>query len=60
LRAQHPDLLGRMGLQVQGVRTAQGQNLFRLRAGPLRDSRQAAQLCDQLRVRGVECFVPAR
>ncbi len=60
LRAQHPQLLGRLGLQVQPVRTAQGQNLFRLRAGPLRDARQAAQLCDQLRVRGVDCFVPAR
>lgn len=60
LLALHPDLLGTLGIQVQPVRTAQGQNLFRLRAGPLRDSRQAAQLCDQLRVRGVECFVPAR
>jgi len=60
LRAQNPDLLGQLGIQVQPVRTAQGQNLFRLRAGPLRDSRQAAQLCDQLRVRGIECFVPAR
>ena len=60
LRAQHPDLLGQLGIQVQPVRTAQGQSLFRLRAGPLRDSRQAVQLCDQLRVRGVDCFVPAR
>jgi len=60
LRTQHPDLLGQLGIQVQPVRTAQGQSLFRLRAGPLRDSRQAAQLCDQLRVRGVDCFVPAR
>ncbi len=60
LRAQHPDLLGQLGIQVQPVQTAQGQNLFRLRAGPLRDSRQAVQLCDQLRVRGVDCFVPAR
>ena len=60
LRAQHPDLLGRLGIQVQPVRTAQGQSLFRLRAGPLRDSRQAGQLCDQLRLRGVDCFVPAR
>ncbi len=60
LRSQHPDLLGQLGIQVQPVRTAQGQSLFRLRAGPLRDSRQAVQLCDQLRVRGVDCFVPAR
>lgn len=60
LRAQYPGLLGPLGLQIQPVRTAQGQQLFRLRAGPLRDSRQAAQLCDQLRLRGVDCFVPAR
>ncbi len=60
LRGQHPVLLGRLGLQIQPVRTAQGEELFRLRAGPLRDSRQAAQLCDQLRLRGVDCFVPAR
>lgn len=60
LRGQHPDLLGPLGIQVQPVRTAQGQSLFRLRAGPLRDTRQAAQLCDRLRVRGVECFVPSR
>ena len=60
LLAAHPDLLRGMGIQLQPVRTAQGQNLFRLRAGPLRDTQQAAQLCGQLRVRGVDCFVPAR
>ena len=60
LQAQHPDLLGRLGIQVLPVRTAQGQELHRLRVGPLPTTQAAAQLCAQLRVRGVDCFVPAR
>ncbi len=60
LQAQHPDLLARLGIQVQAIRTAQGQELHRLRAGPLPTTQAAAQLCAQLRGRGVECFVPAR
>ena len=60
LLAAHPNLLQGLGIQLQPVRTAQGQNLVRLRAGPLRDTQTAARLCGQLRVRGVECFVPAR
>lgn len=60
LQSLNPDLLGSLGLKIMPVRTAQGQELFRLRVGPLSNSREAAQLCDQLRFRGVECFVPAR
>lgn len=60
LQGRNPDVLGTLGLQVLPVRTAQGQELFRLRAGPLPDSQTAARLCDQLRFRGIECFVPAR
>lgn len=60
LQGRNPDILGALGLQVLPVRTAQGQELFRLRVGPLSDSQTAARLCDQLRFRGIECFVPAR
>ena len=60
LSAQNPQLLGRLGLQILPVRTAAGQNLFRLRVGPLQDTQAASRLCDALRGRGVECYVPAR
>ena len=59
LRSAHPDLLGRLGLQVLPVSVNGGQ-LFRLRVGPLPDGPSAAQLCDQLQYRGVPCFVPER
>ncbi len=60
LQSQHSDLLGRLGLQVLPVRTAQGAELHRLRVGPLPTTQSAAQLCAQLRGRGVDCFVPTR
>jgi len=60
LSAQNPQLLGRLGLQILPVRTAAGQYLFRLRVGPLQDTQAASRLCDALRGRGVECYVPAR
>jgi len=60
LRAQHPDLLGRLGLQVLPTPGVSGNPLFRLRVGPLPDGRAAAQLCSQLQYRGIACFVPPR
>ncbi len=60
IRARHPDLLGQLGLQVLPVQTSDGRQLFRMRIGPLRDTVRAAQLCQALAGRGVDCFVPQR
>ena len=60
IKGRNPDLLGPLGLKVLPVQTADGRQLFRMRVGPLRDTRQAAQLCQALEGRGIDCFVPAR
>ncbi len=60
IKARNPDLLGRLGLKVVPVQTSSGQQLFRMRVGPLRDTVRAAQLCQALASRGVDCHVPRR
>lgn len=60
MRGTHRDLLSPLGLQVLPVQTSDGRQLFRMRVGPLRDARMANQLCEALRGRGVDCFVPRR
>ena len=60
MKARNPDILGQLGLQVLPVRTSDGQQLFRMRVGPLRDTVRAAQLCQALAGRGVDCHVPRR
>lgn len=60
IRGVHRDLLSPLGLQVLPVATADGSPMFRMRVGPLRDANMANQLCEALRSRGVDCFVPAR
>lgn len=60
LRNVHRDLLAPLGLQVLPVQTADGRPMFRMRVGPLRDGNRAYQLCEALRGRGVDCFVPVR
>ena len=60
IKARNPDLLGQLGLQVLPVQTADGRRLFRMRVGPIRDTVRAAQLCQALEGRGVDCFVPRR
>lgn len=58
LQQRNPDLLGGLQLDIQPVTTGAGQQLFRLRAGPLADQRAARSLCAALQARGVDCFVP--
>jgi hypothetical protein len=60
IKARNPDILGQLGLQVLPVRTTGGQQLYRMRVGPLRDTVRAAQLCQALAGRGVDCHVPRR
>lgn len=60
IKGRNPDLLSQLGLQVLPVVTADGRQLFRMRVGPLRDTVRAAQLCQALAGRGVDCFVPRR
>jgi hypothetical protein len=60
LKARNPDLLGQLGLKVMPVQTADGRQLYRMRIGPLRDTLRAAQLCQALAGRGIDCSVPRR
>jgi len=60
IKNRNLDLLGPLGLKVTPVQTADGQQLFLMRVGPLRDGNHAAQLCQALGGRGIDCFVPQR
>ena len=60
IKGRNPDLLGQLGLKVTPVQTADGRQLFLMRVGPLPDSNRAAQLCQALGGRGIDCFVPQR
>ena len=60
IKGRNPDLLGPLGLKVTPVQTADGRQLFLMRIGPLRDAGRAAQLCQALAGRGIDCFVPER
>ena len=60
IRGRNNDLLGQLGLKVTPVQTADGRQLFLMRVGPLRDAGRAAQLCQALAGRGIDCFVPQR
>ena len=60
LKGRNPDLLGQLGLKVMPVQTADGRQLYRMRVGPLRDTLRAAQLCQALAGRGIDCSVPQR
>lgn len=58
LQRSNPDLLGSLRLDIQPVTTGAGQQLFRLRAGPLADQGSARNLCAALQARGVDCYAP--
>ncbi len=58
LQRNNPDLLGALRLEIQPVTTGAGQQLFRLRAGPLADFNSARNLCAALQARGVDCYAP--
>lgn len=58
LQRSNPDLLGGLQLDIQPVTTGAGQQLFRLRAGPLLDFGSARNLCAALQARGVDCYAP--
>ncbi len=58
LQRSNPDLLGSLRLDIQPVTTGAGQQLFRLRAGPLADQNSARNLCAALQARGVDCYAP--
>lgn len=60
IKGRNPDLLGRLGLKVTPVQTADGRQMFLMRVGPLQDANRAAQLCQALGGRGIDCFVPQR
>ena len=60
IKGRNGDLLGPLGLKVTPVQTADGRQLFLMRVGPLRDAGRAAQLCQALAGRGIDCFVPER
>ena len=60
IKGRNTDLLGPLGLKVTPVQTADGRQLFLMRVGPLRDAGRAAQLCQALAGRGIDCFVPER
>lgn len=59
LRAAHPDLLGGLGAVI--LYTEQGSEaaaVNRLVAGGFETKAAAQHLCDRLKQRGVDCFVP--
>ena len=59
LQAQHPDLLGPLGMEMPQV-TSNGKQFFRLRVGPFGSMQVASQVCEILKNRGVNCFATKR
>jgi Flp pilus assembly protein TadD len=57
LSASAPDLLGSRNPVVQESRLADQSTVWRLRTGPFTAYSEAAGLCEQLRSKGMDCFV---
>ncbi len=60
LSAEEKDLLGSLTHRVVKARIPKRGVFYRLRVGPLADKAAARRLCDVLKSRGRDCFVPAR
>jgi cell division septation protein DedD len=58
LRDRAPDLLQALKIEIESVAwNSQTGRLYRLRAGPFPNLATARQMCDQLKARGVSCFL---
>ena len=58
LRRRHDDVLVGLSPLIMPVDSGDSGITYRLRAGPLSDRSAAQRVCAQLKVRGLDCFVP--
>ena len=58
LRRRHDDVLVGLSPLIMPVDSGDNGITYRLRAGPLSDRSAAQRVCAQLKVRGLDCFVP--
>lgn len=61
LKRKHPDLLGKLQLNIQSVQLSRGRGTFyRMQAGPMTSRAQANSLCARLKSRKQGCIVVRR
>ncbi|MDC3347559.1 SPOR domain-containing protein, partial [bacterium] len=61
LKRKHPDLLGKLQLNIQSVQLSGGRGTFyRMQAGPMTSRAQANSLCARLKSRKQGCIVVRR
>lgn len=61
LKRRHPDLLGKLGLDIQSVQLGGGRGTYyRMQAGPMTSKAQATALCANLKKRKQGCIVVRR
>ena len=58
LRRRHDDVLVGLSPLIMPVDSGDSGITYRLRAGPLSDRSAAQRVCAQLKLRGLDCFVP--
>ena len=58
LRQRHDDVLLGLSPLIMPVDSGDSGITYRLRAGPLVDREGARRVCERLKARGLDCFVP--
>ena len=58
LRTRHGDVLIGLSPLIMPVDSGDNGIMYRLRAGPLGDAGAARRVCERLKARGLDCFVP--
>ena len=58
LRQRHDDVLLGLSPLIMPVDSGDSGITYRLRAGPLSDRERARRVCERLKARGLDCFVP--
>ena len=58
LRRRHDDALIGLSPLIMPVDRGDDGIFYRLRAGPLTNDAAARRVCEQLKARGLDCFVP--